>query len=270
MPVTRSSAVVGTFLVLASTAVAQEASTPEQDAARAAVAAIEAAMVPISAGTFRMGDLSGRGMPDEKPVRQVTVDAFRLSKFEVTFEQFDAYAKAAGKPLPSDQGLSRGRYPAVHLNIADVQDFIDWLNTETGLSYRLPTEAEWEYAARAGSTSEYPWGATFDPAKANGSGTGAVDTWKFTSPVGSFPPNAWGLHDMIGNVWEWVQDCYVDSYEDAPLTAEARMLDVGECTPVIRGGSWANDPANLRVADRSWHAAHYRYYFLGFRLARDD
>ena len=270
----------GVFLValsITSTLVAQEnpprSATPVEpaDAAmRQVLADIDASMLPIPAGTFRMGDLTGRGMPDEKPVHPVTVAAFRMSKYEVTFQQFDAYTQATGKTRPSDQGLGRGTLPLINVSWIEAQEFLSWLNAQTGLKYRLPSEAEWEYAARAGVTTDYPWGASFESAKANGSGTSKADPFMYTAPVGSFAPNAWGLYDVVGNVWEWVQDCYIDSYDDASPTGEARTADVGDCNPVIRGGSWANDPANLRLSDRSWHAAQYRYPFLGFRLARDE
>lgn len=245
-------------------------SAPADEAVAKLLAGIDAGMVAIAGGSFRMGDLSGRGFPDEKPVRQVTVAPFHLSRHEVTFEQYDAYAAATGKPRPSSQSLPRGTTPVMNVNWNEANEMIAWLNQMSGLKYRLPSEAEWEYAARAGSASEYPWGAAYDIAKANGNGKDGVDQWAFTSPVGSFAPNAWGLYDMVGNVWEWVQDCYTENYEGAPTDGSARRSGLFDCTPVIRGGSWANNPMNLRVADRSWHDATYRYYFLGFRLARDE
>jgi formylglycine-generating enzyme required for sulfatase activity len=265
-------------LALVATSVTAQEAAPAAPAPAAApdeavtklLAAIDAGMVSIAGGTFRMGDISGRGFPDEKPVHQVTVAPFKLSRHEVTFEQYDAYAAATGKPRPSSQNLPRGTTPVMNVNWNEASEMIAWLNETTGLKYRLPSEAEWEYAARAGSSSEYPWGAAYDIAKANGNGKDGVDQWAFTSPVGSFPPNAWGLYDMVGNVWEWVQDCYVQDYDGAPTDGSARRSGLFDCTPVIRGGSWANNPMNLRVADRSWHDATYRYYFLGFRLARDE
>lgn len=245
---------------------------PQDEAVVQLLAGIEAAMVPIPGGSFRMGDLSGRGFDDERPVHTVTIKPFRLSAFEATFDQFDAYAKAAGRGRPGSSGLPRGSNPAINVNLQDVAGFISWLNEQSGLNYRLPSEAEWEYAARAGTSTNYPWGDAYDPLLANGSGTNDADKWNYTAPVGSFPANAWGLFDMTGNVWEWTADCYEEGYAGAPKDGSARSSSMGPefCLQVIRGGSWSNDPANLRVSDRSWHSAEHRYYFLGFRLARDE
>jgi formylglycine-generating enzyme required for sulfatase activity len=240
-----------------------------QEAIRLTLEGIEANMVPIAGGEYRRGDLTGRGFDDELPVRKVTIPPFRLSKYEVTFEQYDTFARAVGKPLPGANGLGRGTQPVINVNWRDAQDFVEWLNMQTGLHYRLPSESEWEYAARAGSSTVYPWGDTYDATLANGSGKSSTDLWNYTAPVGSFPPNAWGLYDMIGNVWEWTQDCYEANYADSPVDGRAATTEL-DCVPVIRGGGWSNDPANLRSSDRSWHAPEYKYYFLGFRIARDE
>jgi formylglycine-generating enzyme required for sulfatase activity len=230
---------------------------------------LRADMVDIPAGTFRMGDLNGKGQPDEKPVHAVTLKGFRLMKHEVTFEQYNVYANAAGKPLRSsvwpleDEG--RSNRPAISVSWNDAQEFIAWLNAQTGLRYRLPTEAEWEYAARAGSSTDYPWGDTFDASRANGSSTGSA-------AVGSFPANAWGLHDMIGNVSEWTQDCYVSSYAGAPVDGKARIG--GSCQHrVIRSGGWAQPPPLrplMRVSKRSYAPDAYHDEVIGFRLAQDN
>lgn len=263
---------------------AQGTQPPEMQAdllQRQVVDAIHAGMAEIPGGTFQMGDLSGNGYPAEKPVRAVTVRAFRLSKHEVTFEQYDAYAQATGRPLPNDQGWGRGNRPVIDVSWDDAQAFIAWLNEVTGLRYRLPTEAEWEYAARAGSTTDYPWGNDFDASKANGSGMGGADNWANTAPVGSFQANAWGLHDMIGNVMEWIEDCWNSSYNRAPSDGSAWMSSMsapsdgstwtlGICGGrVFRGGAWFNNPADLRVSFRFSLVASSRYSSLGFRLAQD-
>jgi formylglycine-generating enzyme required for sulfatase activity len=222
-------------------------------------------MVAIPAGKFRMGDTANTGEPDEKPVHDVSIGAFRLSKYEVTFAQYDAFAKAVGKELPPDYGWGRGDRPVVNVSWNDAQEFIGWLNRQTAGSYRLPTEAEWEYAARAGSTSAYPWGRKFKRSLANTvDNTGAQDWW-WTAPVGTFPANAFGLFDMIGNVSEWTQDCYVMRY----LSSDEPVKHEGECVRVTRGGAWDSEPKYSTVSRRLWHPRSFRERFIGFRLAAD-
>ncbi len=154
----------------------------------------------------------------------------------------------------------------------DAQSFIDWLNEKTGGNYRLPTEAEWEYAARAGSKTRYSWGNDLGSNRANCDNDDCGDSWDTTAPVGSFPANAWGLHDMHGNVWEWVQDCWNDSYKGAPKDGSA--LTSGDCSlRVIRGGSRYSVPENLRSAyrDRAGRTSRApRDDGMGFRLAQDE
>ena len=241
-----------------------------RQAAEAKARQLAGEMVSIPAGSFRMGDLSGEGHDDEKPVHSVTVPAFRLGKHEVTFARWDACVADGGCNgyTPDDEGWGRGDRPVINVSWNDVQSFIGWLNRKTGGNYRLPTEAEWEYAARAGSTTEYSWGDDIGSNRANCANDYCGDSWDTTAPVGSFPANPWGLHDMHGNVWEWVQDCWNDSYEGAPTDGSAWTS--GDCVPrVIRGGSWNNDPWLLHSALRDWDDRSYRNYYLGFRLAQD-
>jgi formylglycine-generating enzyme required for sulfatase activity len=229
------------------------------------LAQLDSNLVAIPAGKFRMGDTAGTGEPDEKPVHDVSVGAFRISKYEVTFAQYDAFATAMGKELPPDQGWGRGDRPVVNVSWDDAQEFIGWVNRQTGGKYRLPTEAEWEYAARAGSTSPYPWGRKFKRSLANTvDNTGAQDWW-WTAPVGTFPSNAFGLFDMVGNVSEWTQDCYVMRYlsSDEPVKAK------GECVRVTRGGSWNSEPQFATVSRRNFNTRDLRIDFIGFRLAAD-
>ena len=229
-------------------------------------------MVSIPGGTFRMGDLSGEGRDAEKPVHSVTVSDFMLGKYEVTFSQWDACVAdgGCGRYQPDDDGWGRGNRPLINISWDDIQTFIDWLNEKTGRNYRLPTEAEWEYAARAGSTTKYSWGNSIGHNRAN-CDDDCGDRWKYTAPAGSFSANVWGLHDMHGNVWEWVQDCWNDSYVGAP--GDGRAWSSGDCgLRVVRGGSWPNDPGSLRSAGRYggfWSARSDRGNYLGFRLAQD-
>ena len=227
-------------------------------------------MVDIPGGTFRMGDLSGKGYDDELPVHSVTVPPFRIGKYEVTFAQWDACVEDGGCDdySPDDKGWGRGNQPVINVSWDDVRAFIFWISMKTGEVYRLPTEAEWEYAVRAGSRTKYSWGNSIGRNRANCDGCGSLWDGYRTAPVGSFPANAWGLHDMHGNVWEWVQDCWNDSYEGAPT--DGRAWRNGECgRRVLRGGSWYNSAGLLRSADRLRGVRAYRFYDSGFRLAQD-
>ena len=206
-------------------------------------------MVSIPGGTFRMGDLNGAGYDDEKPVHSVTVPAFKLGKYEVTFAQWDACVAdgGCGRYTPDDEGWGRGNRPVMNVSWDDIQRFIAWLKARTGGNFRLPTEAEWEYASRAGSITIYSWGNSIGSNRANCRECG--DRWEYTAPVGSFSANAWGIHDMHGNVYERVQDCYKHSYVGAPT--DSRAWTSGGCGQrVIRGGSWYNTPRDLRSAYR--------------------
>ena len=152
----------------------------------------------------------------------------------------------------------------------DVQTFISWLNNKTGGNYRLPTEAEWEYAARAGSTTEYSWGSRNVSNRANCKICGSPWDGIQTAPVGRFPANAWGLHDMHGNVWEWTEDCYHDNYEGAPSDGRA-WTSGGDCNfRVIRGGSWMFEPRHMRSASRFRTPRADRLNDVGFRLVQDE
>ena len=229
-------------------------------------------MVIIPAGSFQMGGT----IYDELPVHTVRISrSFGLSRYEVTFAQYDAYAEATGNEKPDDEGWGRGNRPVINVRWNDVQGYIRWLNQYTGKSYRLPSESEWEYAVRAGTSTEYGWGNNISHGNTNYgsddccSGLAAGrDQWVNTAPVGSFDANAFGLYDMHGNVWEWVQDCYVDNYNEAPSDGRAR--EGGSCeNRVLRGGSWYTIPLNLRSALRHWNSPDSRNFDDGFRLAQD-
>ena len=228
-------------------------------------------MVYIPGGTFRMGDLRGEGYDDnERPVHSVAVPSFRMGKYEVTFSQWDACVADGGcSHRPDDEGWGRGNRPVIDVSWDDIQEFIAWLNRKTGGGYRLPTESEWEYAARAGSESLYSWGDEIGVNQANCDGCGSQWDDDRTAPVGSFPANAWGLHDVHGNVWEWVEDCWNNNYEEAPVDGSAWLS--GFCgVRVVRGGSWAEGFLRyLRSSYRGWFDRSKRLGNLGFRLARD-
>ena len=236
------------------------------------VAELVGDMVSIPGGTFRMGDLSGDDNYNEKPVRSVMVPAFKMGKYEVTFAQWGACVVDGGCEYTSYGDIliiPAPDSPVVNVLPSDVQDFIDWLNSKTGSNFRLPSEAEWEYAARAGSTTKYSWGDDIGHNQANCRNCGSWwgDRW-LMAPVGSFPANAWGLHDMHGNVWEWVQDCWHDSYEGAPTDGSAwGHWGQANCNGLtIRGGSWENGPSSLRSARRDTFTE--ALISIGFRLAQ--
>ena len=217
-------------------------------------------MVAIPGGTFRMGDLNGGGGDSERPVHSVTVPDFKLGKFEVTFTQWDACVAdgGCGGYTPDDAGWGRGNRPVINVYWDDIQGFIDWLNSKTGGNFRLPTEAEWEYASRAGSTTEYSWGNSIGSNRANCEGCGSRWDGDRTAPVGSFSANTWGLYDLHGNVWEWVQDCRNYGYVGAPTDGSAWTS--GDCGQrVRRGGSWSNTPRGLRAAARGGSTRSDRY-----------
>ncbi|MCY3969063.1 MAG: formylglycine-generating enzyme family protein [Acidobacteria bacterium] len=204
-------------------------------------------MVVIPAGVFRMGCLSAAGCSEyELPVREVTIkQPFAVSKYVVTLEQFNRFAP--GRAAAGYKFEGPGTSPASWVSWADARAYTEWLSEETGEKYRLLSEAEWEYVVRAGSTTPYPWGEALGANHANCWACG--DEFQFTAPVGQFAPNAWGLHDAVGNGWEWVEDCWNDNHEGAPSDGTARLG--GDCSyHVIRGGSWRDGPRELRSAFR--------------------
>ena len=227
-------------------------------------------LVVIPAGRFRMGCVSGRDCyDDEVPVHEVEIPAFALGVYEVTFEEYDGFAAATGRERPADEGWGRGGRPLINVSWEDATAYAAWLSEETGDEYRLPSESEWEYAARAGTTTRYTWGDDIGRNRANCNECGSRwDDEDRTSPTGSFPANAWGLHDMHGNVWEWVRDCWHENYARAPRDGSAWTRG-GDCgRRVARGGSWLNGPRLLRSASRGRRDAVLRGINVGFRLAR--
>ncbi len=229
-------------------------------------------MVVVPAGSFRMGRLQGRGDNDEKPVRTVTLaKPFSIGRYEVTFNEYDQFARASGRTLPDDKGWGRGRNPVINVSWKDAIAYTHWLSEQTGQSYRLPTETEWEYAARAGSENKYAWGNDIENNRANCDGCRSRWDGKQTAPVGSFQPNRFSLYDTVGNVWEWVEDCWRPNYNGMPTNTSARLhVDGSNCgRRMRRGGSWNDEPIYVRVANRGRGTPEYRNVNLGFRLARD-
>ncbi|MBV5334375.1 MAG: formylglycine-generating enzyme family protein, partial [Sulfuricurvum sp.] len=186
---------------------------------------------------------------------------------EVTFEQWDSCVAFGGcDHYPDDNGWGRGNRPVINVSWEDTQKYIVWLNKTTGKHYRLPTEAEWEYAARAGSTTQYSWGDEVGKNKANCEECGSA--WgRQTAPVGSFGVNEFGLFDMQGNVWEWVQDWYDARYYSRSPGKTPQGPSTGQ-TRVLRGGSWLHGAESIRSADRFKDSPGFRFRDLGFRLVR--
>ena len=228
-------------------------------------------MVVIPVGAYRMGDLNDKGEIDESPVRTVNIRPFRLGKHEVTFDQWDACVADGGCNgyRPNDAGWGRGDRPVIYVSWDDVHSFIDWLNSKTAGKYRLPSEAEWEYAARAGTTTDYSWGDSIGTGQAACDGCGSPFDAQRTAPVGSFSPNNFGLHEMHDNVGEWVEDCWHENYQGAPDDGSAWTTG-GNCNyRVVRGGSWLDVPSGLRASNRFRDRNSIQDSTLGFRLAQD-
>lgn len=223
-------------------------------------------MVLLPTGTFEMG--SNDGEADERPVHRVTIARpFAIGKYEVTQGEWVALMG----DHPSDFGGERNPVDRVDWN--DAKEFVRRLSTRTGEEYRLPSEAEWEYAARAGSSTKYPWGI-LDPVCRAGASNGAkfdgsaeCHRVRGTGAIGTFAPNAFDLFDVIGNVWEWTEDCYHGSYIDAPTDGGAQTS--GDCARrVLRGGSWYNNRRDLRSANRDRSTPANRNNSFGIRVAR--
>jgi formylglycine-generating enzyme required for sulfatase activity len=228
-------------------------------------------MVVVPAGKFTMGSPEseeGRN-DDESPQHEVTIGKpLAVSQFDVTFEQWDVCYELRGcRSRPDDGGWGRGNRPVFNVNWYDAQDYAKWLSKETGKEYRLLSEAEWEYAARAGSRTVYYWGDTIGTGNANCFECGSEWAGKQTAPVGSFPPNAFGLYDMAGNVYQWVQDCTHEDYEGAP--ADGSAWTGNDCRGrVMRGGSWFDRAESVRSANRFGLPGDFLYNGVGVRVAR--
>ena len=227
-------------------------------------------MIVIPGGKFIMGSSENEldRNDSEGPSHEVTIaKPFALSKFEVTFEEWDACVAAAACPRVPDS-WGRGKMPVINVSWVDAKQYVGWLSQLTGKGYRLPTEAEWEYAARAGATTRYSWGDDVGMGNANCDGCGSQWDLQQAAPVGSFKPNRFGLYDMHGNIWEWVEDSWHERYDAAPTDGSAWLPGGDPNFRVIRGGSWRNESELVRAAIRFRRNANVRFDTLGFRVAR--
>lgn len=239
----------------------------------------EPEMIFVQGGTFRMG--SNRWFAfDEKPIREVVISDFYIGKYPVTFAEYDAYCEATNIKKPNDEEWGRDKRPVINVDWNDANAYCKWLSEKTGKKYRLPTEAEWEYAARGGNQSKgFKYSGSDDLNKVGWYNENAEGK---TQPVGEKNSNELKIHDMSGNVWEWCKDHWHDDYEGAPKDGSAWMLDfisarsdfmyylgIDMLDHVVRGGSWKEDSKLCRVAHRNKELSYIGKYFTGFRIAQN-
>jgi len=236
-------------------------------------------MLWIPAGEFKMGDIQGGGGSDEKPVHSVSIKAFAMGQYEVTFAEYDRFAEATGEKKPDDEGWGRGNRPVINVSWHDAVAYAQWLTRQTGKQYRLPTEAQWEYAARAGTETARYWGNSPDEAcryanvydqtskKENSDflwkNHNCTDGYVNTAPVGQFEPNAFGLFDMLGNIWEWTCSRYEGKYSGKEMRCKKPSKNRSF---TLRGGDWKAEPQWVRSAHRNGRASTDRNDDVGFRL----
>ena len=229
-------------------------------------------MVVVPPGSYTMGSPKeeiGR-FPDEGPQRNVTFShRFAVGRFAVSFDEWDACLadKGCNGFTPSTKQGAQGQQPVTAISWSDAKSYVSWLSTKTGKPYRLLAEAEREYVTRASSTTSYWWGDEIGKGNANCDGCGSKWDGKQSATVGSFKANAFGLHDLHGNVWEWVEDCYEGNYQGAPNDGSAKTT--GSCVSrVLRGGAFNTPPRSLRSANRGRFRSDVRFLDIGFRVAR--
>jgi formylglycine-generating enzyme required for sulfatase activity len=248
-------------------------------------------LMMIPAGQFQLGDVRGIGGNDEQPVHTVAVKSFALGRYELTFEEYDYFAEQTGRKKPEDEDwghenssilnniswvaeqmgktkpkeaeLGHKSRPIINISWHDATAYVEWLSTLTGEQYRLPTEAEWEYAARGGTETDYWWGNEVGTNQANCTESGSQWSSKQSAPVGSFAPNPYGLYDTVGNVWEWTCSAYEEKYGEAAQ----RCVEKNDNRPrVSRSGSWYTDSKGGRSAARGKNPADYWSKFAGLRV----
>lgn len=217
----------------------------------------------VKGGTFQMGSNQNS---DEQPVHSVNIDDLFVGMYEVTFEQFDQYCETSPQcETPSDKKWGRGNRPAINVSWNASNAYAEWLSEQTGLKFRLPTEAEWEYFARGGTTTPYWTGKTLPKGSANCKDCGSKWDNKMTAPVGSFAPNPWKIYDTAGNVVEWVLDDFEKGYENAPTDGSALVI-ADRNRKVQRGGAWSYSSDELRSAARDYRRPNSAKDDTGFRL----
>ena len=225
-------------------------------------------MSVIPSGTFLMG--STRGKKRELPVTKITIrNPLAVSRYEITFDEWDACYTARGcSKRPSDRGWGRGKRPVINVLLTDIAEYLSWLTKKTGHVYRLPSESEWEYAARAGSQTEFSWGNQMQIGAANCRNCGTEWSGLKSAPVGQFKPNAWGLYDVHGNVLEYVTDCWTTNHNNLPNDGSP-ILTKNCLSKVVKGGAWYYLPKVSRSASRARNDRRVSGYFIGFRAFRE-
>lgn len=228
-------------------------------------------MIKLSEGSFMMGAKGSSPYQDELPSHEVKLQSFSISRFEITFEDFDVFAESTNLALPKDNGWGRGKQPVINVTWEEAVDYTKWLSQQTGHQYRLPSEREWEYAAGGGKDTLYWWGNELGRNRANCAVCGSQWDNQQPSPVGSFQPNPLGLNDTIGNVLEWTVDCFRSNYINAPTTGNLWQGGSEDCSRrVARSGSFRSYENALRTTKRNNYSPRTRLDTVGFRVVRVD
>jgi formylglycine-generating enzyme required for sulfatase activity/serine/threonine protein phosphatase PrpC len=226
-------------------------------------------MVWLPVGSFEMGSPGSSRFAEERPRHTVKMKRIAVSKYEVTFAEYEKFANATGRKVPDSLYLDKATHPVFFVTWDDAFYYAQWLSEQTGKTYRLPSESQWEYAAGAGQTSPFWWGFQEEPGRAHCFGCGTGFDPRKPTKVGSFPPNAFGLHDTAGNVAEWVRDCWHDNYNGAPTDGSA--WEGGDCAyRIARGGAFSSPPQSIRHAKRDRFKSDQVYDHIGFRVMREE
>lgn len=224
--------------------------------------------VLIKGGSFTMGDIYGKGLKYERPSHKATLSNFYMSKFEITFAQYDLFCETTKRAKPDDEGWGRDSRPVINVTWEDAVAFAKWLSNQSTGNFRLPTETEWEYAARGGKGTDFWWGMQAGRNNANCKDCGTQWEGKMTAPVGSYQANPFGLFDMNGNVYEWCQDHFYENYLGASSDGSAR-LDIETRERIMRGGSFYREAFEMRNSTRSWDRKDSRQFENGIRLVME-
>ncbi|MBE9562122.1 MAG: formylglycine-generating enzyme family protein [Proteobacteria bacterium] len=226
-------------------------------------------MIKLPGGVFKMGSKSPYS--DERPQHEVELEKFSISKYEVTFEEYDWFAGATGRQLPDNNNWGRGKRPVINISWYNAVAYTEWLTEQTGYIYRLPSEREWEYAASANSETTYWWGYKLEKNYANCAICGSEWDGRQTAPVGSFKGNDFGLHDVIGNVMEWTISCFRPNYQDAPNTGNIWEWKKHKCLKrVVRSSSYKSYERELRTSKRNKFSPNEVSSKIGFRVVREE
>ena len=225
-------------------------------------------MIQVPAGSFRMGGASAIVAPDEVPKHTVNIESFMVGVYEVTIDEYLRFAEATNRRKPKNPGMDRKLHPVADVSWDDAIAYTRWLSKQTGKKYRLLSEAEWEYVARAGTTTSYWWGTK--PGSSNAHCFDCKSDYNTSKPakIGTYEPNPFGLYDTAGNLFEWVHDCYHRNYKDAP--DDGSVWEGGDCkVRVVRGGAFRSPATSMRVANRETFRSDKGQYNVGIRVARD-